>query len=174
MAQTIRKTFCNAGELGSIPESGRSPWRREWQPIPVFLPGEFHGQSSLAGYSPQGPKALDMTEWLTHMHVLDYFNQWYNSSSLSLPRGRDIRPDRLWKVPSLPLCSPWRPLPFRHMDRRKIVLVFFFQFPLVAWPLYPGGLTHSIWHYFSKLFCSLLFVLFFFLFHFINGTCTSS
>ena len=30
-------------------------------PIPVFLPGEFHGQRSLAGYSPQGLKALDMT-----------------------------------------------------------------------------------------------------------------
>ena len=58
----IRKTSCNAGELGSIPGSGRSPWRREWQPIPVFLPGEFHGQSSLAGYSPQGPKMLDMPE----------------------------------------------------------------------------------------------------------------
>ena len=28
------------------------PWRREWQPIPVFFPGEFHGQRSLAGYSP--------------------------------------------------------------------------------------------------------------------------
>ena len=28
------------------------PWRREWLPTPVFLPGEFHGQKSLAGYSP--------------------------------------------------------------------------------------------------------------------------
>ena len=32
------------------------PWRRKWQPIPVFLPGEFHGQRSLAGYSPWGCK----------------------------------------------------------------------------------------------------------------------
>ena len=30
------------------------PWRRAWQPTPVFLPGESHGQRSLAGYSPQG------------------------------------------------------------------------------------------------------------------------
>ena len=30
------------------------PWRRKWQPTPVFLPGEFHGRRSLAGYSPQG------------------------------------------------------------------------------------------------------------------------
>jgi len=30
------------------------PWRREWLPTQVFLPGEFHGQRSLAGYSPWG------------------------------------------------------------------------------------------------------------------------
>ena len=48
---------CNAGDPGSIPGSGR-----EWLPIPVFLPGEFHGQRSLAGYSPWGHKKLDTTE----------------------------------------------------------------------------------------------------------------
>ena len=31
---------------------GTIPWRRAWQPTPVFLPGEFYGQRSLAGYSP--------------------------------------------------------------------------------------------------------------------------
>ena len=31
---------------------GKIPWRRTWQPTPVFLPGEFHAQRSLAGYSP--------------------------------------------------------------------------------------------------------------------------
>ena len=44
-------------------------WRREWQPTPVFLPGKSHGQKSLVGYSPQGHKQLDMTEWLTHTHI---------------------------------------------------------------------------------------------------------
>ena len=43
-------------------------WRREWQPTPVFLLGELHGQRSLAGYSPWGGKKSDMTEWLTHTH----------------------------------------------------------------------------------------------------------
>ena len=43
------------------------PWRREWQPTPVlFLPREFHGQRSLASYSPWSYKELDMTERLTH------------------------------------------------------------------------------------------------------------
>ena len=41
------------------------PWRRKWLPTPVFLPGEFHGQRCLAGYSLWGRKELDTTEWLT-------------------------------------------------------------------------------------------------------------
>ena len=38
------------------------PWKRKWQPTPVFLPGKSHGQRSLEGYSPWGHKELDMTE----------------------------------------------------------------------------------------------------------------
>ena len=41
------------------------PWKREWQLTPVFLPGEFHGQRSLAGYSPRGRKESDATGQLT-------------------------------------------------------------------------------------------------------------
>ena len=37
-------------------------WRREWQSTPVFLPGEFHGQRSLVGYSSWSCKELDTTE----------------------------------------------------------------------------------------------------------------
>ena len=44
-------------------------WRRAWQPIPIFLPGEFHGQRSLASYNPQGHKESDRTEPLTHTHT---------------------------------------------------------------------------------------------------------
>ena len=40
-------------------------WRREWQSTLVFLPGESHGQRSLAGHSPWGRQESDMTEWLT-------------------------------------------------------------------------------------------------------------
>ena len=46
------------------------PWRRAWLHIPVFLPGESHGQSILVGYSPMGPKESDMTEWWSvHTHA---------------------------------------------------------------------------------------------------------
>ena len=37
-----KESACQAGDLGLIHESGRFPWRRKWQPTPVFLPGEFH------------------------------------------------------------------------------------------------------------------------------------
>ena len=41
-------------------------WTRVWQPTPVFSPGEFHGQRSLAGYSPWGCNESDMTEAAWH------------------------------------------------------------------------------------------------------------
>ena len=49
-----------AGDAGSIPWV-EIPWRRNWQPTPVFLPGKSHGQRSLAGYSLWGHKELDTT-----------------------------------------------------------------------------------------------------------------
>ena len=48
------------------PWVGKMPWRRNWHPIPVFLPGKFHGQRSLVGYSPWGHKESDTTEQLTY------------------------------------------------------------------------------------------------------------
>ena len=44
---------------------GKIPWRRAWQPTPVFLPGESHGQGSLVGYSPWSLKESDTTDWLS-------------------------------------------------------------------------------------------------------------
>ena len=47
------------------PWVGKIPWRREQLPSPVFWPGEFHGQRSLASFSPWGPKESNITEQLT-------------------------------------------------------------------------------------------------------------
>ena len=63
------------GRPGFDPWVRKIPWRSKWQPTPVFLPGESHGQRSLVGYSPRGCKESDMTERL-HFHF---------SLSLSLP-----------------------------------------------------------------------------------------
>ena len=58
MAQTVKNPPANAGDTGSIPGSGRSPGEGERQPTPVFLPGKFHGQRSLEGYSSWGLKSV--------------------------------------------------------------------------------------------------------------------
>ena len=53
------------GRPGFDPWVEKIPWRRKWQPTPVFLPGEFHGQRTLTGYSPWGCKESDTTEQLS-------------------------------------------------------------------------------------------------------------
>ena len=57
------------GDLGFDPSVGNIPWRREWQPTPVFLSRESHGQRKLVGYSLWCCKKLDMTEPLIHTHT---------------------------------------------------------------------------------------------------------
>ena len=64
-------------ELRSVP-GGEDPLEKEWQPTPIFLPGEFHGQRSLAVYHAWDDKELDAAEWLTQLycwksHVIIFF-----------------------------------------------------------------------------------------------------
>ena len=56
----MHETACR--RPGLDPWVWKIPWRRKWQPTPVFLPREFHGQRSLVGCSPWGCKETDMTE----------------------------------------------------------------------------------------------------------------
>ena len=53
-------------ENGFDPWLGKIPWRRKWQPIPVFLTGKSHGQRSLAGYSPWSHRVRQ--DWVS-MHT---------------------------------------------------------------------------------------------------------
>ena len=71
MVLVVKNPPTNAGDVrhGFDPWVGKIHWRRNWQPTPVFLPGKFHGQRSLAGYSPWGHKELDMTEQLAQYRV---------------------------------------------------------------------------------------------------------
>ena len=65
VALVVKNPPGNAGDIrdaGWIPRLGRFPWIRAWQPTPVFLPGESHGQRSLEGYGPQGHKELNTTK----------------------------------------------------------------------------------------------------------------
>ena len=61
----VKNSPANAGDTRGaalILGVGKMPWRRAWQPTPVFLPGEAQGQRSLVGYRPWGHRELDMTE----------------------------------------------------------------------------------------------------------------
>ena len=66
MALVVKNPLVIAGDVkrhGFDPWVRKIPWRKKWQPAPVFLPGESHGQRSLAGYSHGIRKSC--TEWLT-------------------------------------------------------------------------------------------------------------
>ena len=80
MAHWVKENTCNtgdAGDVGSLPGSGRSPEGGNWKQLTaVFLPGESHGQRSLTGYGPSAPKELDTTEATerARMHIGKDFN----------------------------------------------------------------------------------------------------
>ena len=71
----------NAGEAASAPGSGRPPWRRKRLPAPVFLPGKFYGQRSLAGCSPWDHKESDTTWQLNNSST--YSTKIYAAEYLS-------------------------------------------------------------------------------------------
>ena len=63
------------------PWVGKIPWRRKWQPTPVFMPGKSHGLRSLVGYSPWGRKESDTTEQLHFsLSLSDIFTVYKNNS----------------------------------------------------------------------------------------------
>ena len=82
------------------------PWRKKWQPTPAFLPGKFHGQGSLVGYSPWGRKDSDMTSEWTHTHTRAM---------------RAIADPTKWAF-SLPLC--WQCLGFHSSAPLSLPLPF--------------------------------------------------
>ena len=70
-ASLVAQTVKNLPEMQET-WVGKILWKREWLPTLVFLPGEFHGQKSLAIYSPWGCKESDTTQRLTHTLSITY------------------------------------------------------------------------------------------------------
>ena len=89
---------------------GKIPRRRKWLPPPVFLPGESHGQRSLASYSPQGHKELDTTKQLTNL------DSTLKSRDITLPTKV-----HLVKAMDFPVvmygCESWT---IKRAERRRI------------------------------------------------------
>ena len=83
-------------ETGFSSWVGKIPWRRKWQPTPVFLPGESHGQRSLAGYSPQ--------ESDTFIFMLKLKKRWYQLFSFILILAVcDRKSESMWDVNDQPV-----------------------------------------------------------------------
>ena len=87
VAHMVKKSICNAGDLGLIPGLGKIPWRREWQPTPVSLPGESCGQRSLAGHNPWGRKGSDTSKRLTFSLFLSVKEHGGGSGAVRLPQN---------------------------------------------------------------------------------------
>ena len=77
-----KESSCQCRRHGFDPWVGKIPWRRAWQPTPVFLPRESRGQRSLVGCTPQGHKEMGTAEQRTH-------GMWNVSSRT---RGRSLVP----------------------------------------------------------------------------------
>ena len=75
----VKNPPASTGDVGSIPGSKKISWRRKWQPTPVLLPGESHGQRSLAGSSPWGHRELPTTKWAHLSHALHQSASGYST-----------------------------------------------------------------------------------------------
>ena len=74
-AQWLKNLPANAEDARDSSWDGKIPWRRKWQPTPIFLPGKFHGQRSLVGCSPRGHRESDSTEYTTESGLLFFAAQ---------------------------------------------------------------------------------------------------
>ena len=114
------KNLPSVWETGFDPQIRKIPWRRACLPTPVFLPGEFHGQTSLTGYSPWGPKELDMTEWLTLYDRIQFSLFWffllaqfqrlkaYFGPSANLKKIKNNNPQLYWDIIHTPQNLPFK------------------------------------------------------------------
>ena len=100
--------------LGSNPWVRKIPWRREWQPTPVILPGEVHGQRSLVGYSPWGHKESDTTERLALKNLILRSYSPYKSMLIFYQLIKQ------YSISSIDICSGYRKNFKRKRYSRKI------------------------------------------------------
>ena len=135
------------------------PWRRKWQPTPVFFLGEFPGQRSLVGYSPRGWKVFQFSFRILSLLGEIYQRRRWHPTPVLLP-GKSHG----WRSPVG--CSPW----VAQSQTRLSDFTFTFHFhalekemathsSILAWWIpgtgEPGGLpsmgSHRVWHDWSDL-----------------------
>ena len=91
-SQMVNNLTANAGDKKCRfdPWVKKIPWRRAWQPIPVFASKEFHEQRSPVGYSPWGCKESDTTKWITLSKriVIHLLRHMYHGFSRTFTQSR--------------------------------------------------------------------------------------
>ena len=101
-----------------IPVLGKIPWKRQWQPTPVFLPREFHGQRTLACYSPWGCKESDTTEQLTQRNnILGLFSKQTDKMlpTCTVPSSRGTK-----KISSIEIyCKEYKARKYLHWKQNS-------------------------------------------------------
>ena len=108
------ESACQWRRLGLDPWVGKIPWRRQWQPTPVLLPGESHGKRSLVGYSPQRRRVKTTERLSTHAQVVQtsllpfpkYFHLPDQLADISLFREHGKGSHALHSLFSLPVEDP--------------------------------------------------------------------
>ena len=110
-----KEPICSGRRLGFDLWVGKIPWRRPWKPTPVFLPGEFHGQRSLVGYSPWGCKWSNLactqaqdTASVSCTHLLWTYQFWCLCTSAHIVTRiwRNLSPFTQLKYYSCGMLSP--------------------------------------------------------------------
>ena len=91
-----KESACQCKRYVFDPCVGKIPWRRQWQPTPVFLPGESHGRRSLVGYSPWCQEELDMTKWLNNNNNTVYILQPMNQGVILNFNSHCFKKDNLY------------------------------------------------------------------------------
>ena len=86
---SVVESTCQCRRCGFGPWVGKIPWRRTWQPTPVFLLGKSHGRRSLVGYGPRGHKELDTTEQL---HFTSYIKETHTQRNYLESKIRSEEP----------------------------------------------------------------------------------
>ena len=95
------------------------PWRRKWQPTPVFLPGESHGQRSLVGYSLWDCKESDTTEITSHTLYHDSYSKYWEANQGGTVTGKGLKNSQIGESKKVSL--KWWHLTFKLSAKTRWV-----------------------------------------------------
>ena len=108
------------------------PWKTEWQPTAVFLPGESHGQTSLVGYSPKGRTESDTTKVCVYTHTYKHTHT-HTEILLRSALNVQINLEILWTFFWWQVFPPWN-VTFLHLYKAslQIFIMFLINFKIIS------------------------------------------